>query len=264
VRTPVAFTAASVILLFLYSKGWSPQFLVWVLVFIVLLLPSLTGIAIAVWLSLVNFVEADVFLILLPEEHWILTGTVLVRTALLLLLLVEFLGQIWPRGRTGQTLQRLGRGLAWVVMAATVVGAVVSMPRAAAAYEARRLAEHPCAEMVAWLVAQAGDPAQTILTQQPEVWRDFYPWLRGDYAIAVLDGYSPEQDPAEAALARLNATAPQGEFWWIERSDAPFSGTSPAAVRMRFFEQPDVQATQEMADGVCTLYRVTSPPFGQE
>ena len=40
VRTPVAFTAVSVILLFLYSKGWSPQFLVWVLVFIALLLPT--------------------------------------------------------------------------------------------------------------------------------------------------------------------------------------------------------------------------------
>ena len=32
-RTPIAFSAVSVILLFLYSKGWSPQFLLWVLVY---------------------------------------------------------------------------------------------------------------------------------------------------------------------------------------------------------------------------------------
>jgi hypothetical protein len=37
VRTPVAFAALSVIWLFLYSKGWSPQFVVWVLAFVVLL-----------------------------------------------------------------------------------------------------------------------------------------------------------------------------------------------------------------------------------
>ena len=82
-RTPIAFTASSVILLFLYSKGWSPQFLVWILVFIVLLVPTIRGIMIAITLSLSNFVEADIFLILLPEEHWIMAGTVLVRTVLL-------------------------------------------------------------------------------------------------------------------------------------------------------------------------------------
>ncbi len=37
-RTVVAFTGASAIWLFLYSKGWSPQFLVWVLAFLAILM----------------------------------------------------------------------------------------------------------------------------------------------------------------------------------------------------------------------------------
>ncbi len=42
-RTPIGFAAISVIWLFLYSKGWSPQFVVWIIAFLVLLLPTLRG-----------------------------------------------------------------------------------------------------------------------------------------------------------------------------------------------------------------------------
>ena len=45
IRTPIAFSAVSMIWLLLYSKGWSPQFLVWVLAFVVLLNPSMHTIA---------------------------------------------------------------------------------------------------------------------------------------------------------------------------------------------------------------------------
>src|SRR5690606_34447344 len=94
IRTPLAFTATSVILLFLYSKGWSPQFLVWVLAFLALLLPTLRGVILAIFLSLVNVIESHLFLIMLPDEHWLLVGTVITRTLLLFLLMVEFTAQI--------------------------------------------------------------------------------------------------------------------------------------------------------------------------
>ncbi len=54
VRTPIVFTALSVIWLFLYSKGWSPQFVVWVLAFVVLLRPDLFGVLLAIMLTLLN------------------------------------------------------------------------------------------------------------------------------------------------------------------------------------------------------------------
>ena len=218
----------------MYSKGWSPQFLLWVLVYIALLLPTLRGVVLAIVLSLINFVEADVFLILLPDEHWIMVGTVLARSALLILLVVEFLGQIWPSPQRGAAMRRISAYVTWAVIAGSIVAAVFSLPRAAQAYQDRRLAEHPCAEAIAYLREQPAWPTDTdtdtIITQQSEVWRDLYPWLRTGYDIHVLDGYSPDQPPDAIVLNQLDELlAGRGDtaFWWIERSDTPASVTSP-------------------------------------
>ncbi len=52
-----------------------------------------------------------------------MVGTVLVRTALLLLLAVEWLGQIWPTTGSGQRMQLVAaRLMAGVVMVAIVAG----------------------------------------------------------------------------------------------------------------------------------------------
>jgi hypothetical protein len=222
VRTPVVFTAVSVIWLFLYSKGWSPQFLVWILAFVVLLAPTMTGVAIAVFLSFVNFIEANVFLVLLPGERWLLVGTVLVRTALLLLLMVEFLGQIWPGEGRARQLQATGKALAWGTMAVALFGALVAAPQAGRAYEARRLAEHPCHQAIQYWQAQRKWPDRLILTDQIETWQSLYPWLRQDYTIRIIDGYNTEDRPWEQVAAeRLAALVDQEEFWWVRRIDLP-------------------------------------------
>lgn len=256
VRTPLAFSAASVILLFLYSKGWSPQFLIWVLVFVALLLPTPAGIAAAILLSLVNFVEANVFLILLPGEHWIMAGTVLTRTALLALLMVEFLAQVWPLARQSQV-RRMTAGATWAVVILALVAGAATAPRAARAYWAQQQANHPCREVVTLLQAEAGGVNRTIVTQQPEVWRDLYPWLRQEYTFVVLDGYTPEGDRVAEVVDRANALAGQ-EFWWVERDDLPFSPTSPAAARDRYLAQPPVHLLEEQRLGACRLLRLVA------
>lgn len=255
VRTLLAFTATSVILLFLYSKGWSPQFLVWILAFLALLLPTLRGVVLAILLSLVNVVESHVFLIMLPSEHWLLVATVIVRTLLLLLLMVEFLAQIWPASARVVTVRRLAAWASWGVVLAALIGAVVAMPRAANAYWDRRLAAHPCQEAIALLQQEAGWPNPLIVTQQPEVWRDLYPWLRDQYEFYVVDGYITSYQFGDEALRRVNQIAGR-EFWWVSRADMPYTRESPAEVHDRYFEQPDVFRIEEQMAGNCRLERV--------
>jgi hypothetical protein len=254
VRTSLAFAAVSVILLFLYSKGWSPQFLIWVLVFIALLLPTLRGVVVAILLSVINFVEANVFLILLPAEHWIMMGTVLARTALLVLLMVDFLAQIWSAARQARV-QRLAATATWAVILLTLVGGVIGTPRAARAYWAQQQANHPCRDALALVQTEAGSVNRTIVTQQMEVWRDLYPWLRRDYTFVVLDGYMPEGDRVAEVVARANALVNR-ELWWVERADLPFSPTSPAAARDRYLAQPQVHVLEEQTLGACRVLRV--------
>ncbi len=249
-RTPVAFAAVSVIWLFLYSKGWSPQFLVWILAFIVLLLPTMRGMAYAIFLSLLNFVEADIFLILLPDEHWLMIGTVLLRTALLSLLLIEFLGQMWPTAHVGQRMRQVSGILAVGVMIIGVLGAIVGAPRAVQAYGERRLAEQPCATTIAYLRDQSVWPNRTIVSDQPEVWRDFYPWLRNAYTIRGVDGYNPYDRPQAAVIAdKLKALTQAHEFWWVTQKGL-------ATQAGDYFADRAVHILEEQTSRGCDLARV--------
>ena len=248
-RTPVAFAGVSTIWLFLYSKGWSPQFLMWVLAFQVLLLPGLRGVAYAVMLSAINVIEAYVYLIMLPDAHWLMNGTVILRTLLLTLLAVEFLAQIWPHPARAAAMRRVAATAGWSALALTLTAALVAIPRAAQAYETRRFAELPCRDAVTFLRDQADDDADLILSQEIDLWQELYPWLRRDYTLRVLDTYSPYDAPAADELAaQLDELLGEDEVWWIERA--------PSEARATYFQRADVAVVQEATFGPCTLLRV--------
>jgi hypothetical protein len=259
--TPVAFAAVSVIWLFLYSKGWSPQFVVWVLAFTVLLLPTLRGIAIAVALTVANFVEANIFLIILPNEPGILWGTVLTRTLLLILLAVEFLGQIWPAER-GRTLRQVSATASWATLALAVMALGISTPYLARSYAERRLAEHPCREAVAYLQEEALWPANLIATDDIDAWRLFYPWLRREYDLRVVDDYSPGRPPAEVRVEKLAAlVAEETSFWWLEMSsEGADPAVSPAIINALAISGEPVQVVETQHSGACQLSRVVQVP----
>lgn len=258
-RTPIAFAGISVVWLFLYSKGWSPQFVVWILAFIVLLNPSLQGIVLAIALTAINFVESTLFLLMLPQEHWLLIGTVLARTLLLILLAAEWLGQIWPVAPRGRRLQRWASVGMGIVIGVTLLASLVGTPRAAQAYWERRSAEHPCREAISLLQGQMSTQPATIVTPQIDLWRDLYPWLRNDYAIRVLDGYDPNDRPVVEVMGeKLAALAHEGEFWWVERLEAGQAGWSP--VLTSYSQQPGVSILDEQRLGDCHLARVVTLP----
>ena len=133
----------------------------------------------AVALSLLNLVESFVYMILLPTERWILVGTVTLRTLLLLVVALDFLGQIWPAPRQVWLRRAASIGAAAGLLAALLFG-LLGAPRMAQAYADRRLAENPCADAVRYLQAQAAESPLTtkIATTELAVWRNLYPWLR--------------------------------------------------------------------------------------
>jgi hypothetical protein len=86
----IALAGLTVSLFTLYSKGYSPQFIVQLIPFAVLLLPNLKGVSYVILLDVINFLEATVYFIMLPDERWLLVATVLLRTLLLIALSFEF------------------------------------------------------------------------------------------------------------------------------------------------------------------------------
>ncbi|HJX37239.1 MAG TPA: glycosyltransferase 87 family protein [Anaerolineae bacterium] len=86
----VALAGLTMNLFMLYSKGYSPQFIVQLIPFVVLLLPNLRGVAYIILLDAINFLEATVYFIVLPDQTWLLVTTVLLRTLLLVALSFEY------------------------------------------------------------------------------------------------------------------------------------------------------------------------------
>jgi len=86
----VALSGLTINLFTLYSKGYSPQFIVQLIPFAVLLLPSLKGISYLILLDVMNFLEATVYFVMLPDERWLLVTTVLLRTLLIIALSFEY------------------------------------------------------------------------------------------------------------------------------------------------------------------------------
>jgi len=141
-----------------------------------------------------------------------------------------------------------------------LMGAVAAMPPLADAYQARRLAEHPCQAAIVYLQDQAVWPNRMIVSDQIAVWQTFAPWLQDDYAIRIIDGYDPTDRPWDTVVAERLATYVQDqEFWWLTYGAQP----SHAA---QYFAQPEVRIIEEMQLGTCQLARVqhpVAPPLGR-
>ncbi len=100
VGTPLAavsIVAFGTTLLLLMSRGFSQQFIVWLMPFVVLMLPGLTGALLAVILALDTLVlEGYLYVGLFPSQHRLLWVSVAVRTMILLWLALECAMRIDP------------------------------------------------------------------------------------------------------------------------------------------------------------------------
>lgn len=149
----VAFVGLSLNLFMIFSRGYSPQFLLWTLPFLVLALPNGWGLLYATLLTLDSVVERILYFFVLPDSHWLLTGTVLFRTVLMLLLVPEYLAVMgfvlpwrWARIRRWGL---FALALTTLLVAGLGVGAFVRD------YEQQRYSNSPQRQVIDRIRAQA-------------------------------------------------------------------------------------------------------------
>lgn len=223
-RNTLAFVGFTLCLFMLWSKGYSPQWLGWPLFFIALLLPNLRGIVYAVILSVANIVEANFFFIMFPEEHWLLAATVLIRTFLLVVLVIEFLLLIWPQAVNQRVARIRNWGLA-VFVALLLAGAIPAAWQLSHSYFEQRLQQSPYAATITRL--QGEQVKGALLLNSHPVYDWFYPYLRRDYRLFMLDDYAPPGQSVETrTVALLDSITAQTDVLWLYDADA--SVTTPA------------------------------------
>jgi hypothetical protein len=229
-RKLTAFTGFTLVLFMLYSKGYSPQWLGWTLAFVALLLPNLRGAFYAVVVSLANLVESNIYLTILPGEHWLLFVTVGLRTLIWAILGAEFMLVVQPGWLTLPV--RMARRWAVIGLAAVlVVGSVPAGARFVQAYFDARYRQSPYRTTIKTLRAENQPDAALIFNSFDNPAYDWlYPYLRDNFAFYMLDDYAPPGESVEARTqALLESIAAQRRDWWLFDNNPAAESPSEAA-----------------------------------
>jgi len=173
-RRVVAFAGLSTLLFLLYSKGYSPQFLVFVLPFVVLLLPGARGLGYIVLLTANNLAEWPFYQVMFVGHPWFLIWVVIVRTTLFLMLIVEFAELAY-----GPFRPHWSRAWRWSSIGLALTLALSFLPAglvAADTYRADHLAASPCREAIIALTAGPAPDAPVLFTDR-SLFKCFRPYL---------------------------------------------------------------------------------------
>jgi hypothetical protein len=210
-RNVIALSALTVALFLLYSKGYSPQFMVYLLPFCLLLLPPGRAVLYALLLTFLNFLEQPVYFVLVPGERWLLAGVIVARTLLLVALAGEFALVLFDRESA-----RVAKIRRWGLAAFTgllLLGSILAVPRLGAAYTARRYQQELYRPMVGFLRSQARG-GEALLFSEWDLYLRFYPYLRRDYRI-----YRVQAGVGDMTVP-LGRAAAHGRVWLVEGPEA--------------------------------------------
>jgi len=217
-RSMVAFAGFAVCLFMLYSKGYSPQWLGWMLVFIALLLPNLRGVFYAVVVSLANLIEANVFFIIVPDEHWLLVMTVGTRTLIFVMVGLECLFILFPSWFSAR-IQHVWRHLLIGLGIVLLISSAVAGMRFIRAYFDVRYQLSPYRATIDVLRAESQENMALIIGSYDHRTYDWlYPFLHDRLTFYMLDDYAP---PGDSVVARTQALMEQiaqhhREAWFFD------------------------------------------------
>ena len=200
-RNVVAFTGLTVTLFMLYSRGYSPQFLVYLLPWILLLMPNGRGLTYMLVLTGLNILEQPVYFVLVPQATWLLTFIVIFRFLVMLLVAVEFALVLWP---TEKWLAPIAQGRPYVPVAlggVAILALVVLTPFTVRAYSTSQLAASPVGVFAGFIETYLPEnPSESakprLLLSDQEVYRQLYPHLSSTVDLQLTDGVSKSLDDA--------------------------------------------------------------------
>jgi hypothetical protein len=178
-RQAVAFAGLTVNLFMLWSKGYSPQFIIYLLPFVALLLPDLRGGTYAVLLSLTNLAEWPIAQLMLPQEHALFAAVISFRAVLLIALTLEYGAIVYGAERT----RRLLRFVPVALTLLAVTGCTLAAPHAYAAYRTSRLEADPYREAIRALTTA---PSSPLLFADRDLYRHFYPYLASGQTALLM------------------------------------------------------------------------------
>ena len=200
----VSFAGLTINLFILYSKGYSPQFLVYILPFIVWLLPNLRGAVYMISLTLSNFLEGAIFFSIFPEEHWMLVSAITFRTLVVLALCFEY-GLFFFSLSSERIAKVRDYAFSFLTACLVLAGCVVSF-RVIQTYFEVRYADEEYRATMGFLRTQVTDGEAALVFSEQPLYHRFYSFLRKGFSLYVVEG-------ADERLAEIAAR--HDEIWLL-------------------------------------------------
>ncbi len=196
----LAFTGLSVNLFFLYSKGFSPQFLVYLLPFAVLLVPGPMGVVYAILLGMVSFLEWPIAQLVLPGQQWLFASAILLRTLLMVGLSIEYGLLLFASARS-----RVREFILAVPVVVVLLGVGVTGGLALRAYFAEQYAQDPYRPVMDF-VKEKDDVGIVVVSES--LYHRFYPFLGSSGSLRLVDD-------SEHSLEQLAELASKHDVLWV-------------------------------------------------
>ena len=225
----VALTGFTVALFLLYSRGFSQQFTLLLLPFVVLLAPTLRGALYTVALMVNNtLVEGYIWVNVFPDDRWLLRATVGIRTVLLVLFAVEAASVLVPR--LARPWSRWKPAVSWGLAGLAVALALFGGYRLGAAYWQISAARSPRAAAIEAIRSTSSE--SVLLFTQEELYSAIYPYARPRPAFVVADARLPDRVGTTSLHARLSGfTRGRQEVLLVEDAGQPPSALADATRR---------------------------------
>jgi hypothetical protein len=214
----VAFCGLSINLFLIFSKGYSPQWIVNLLPFLVLLWPDLRGVAYSILLMLANVAEFPIGMMLVQGHPWLYALAVLFRTALLILVAIEFGLILFPS-------IRVKRAIGLTLTSLVLLAIVGSLPIAALAlrdYSAERYAESPYRQTIDFLNTQ---PTGGVIYTDRGLYHQLYSFLVSSKGMYLLNA----DQNLDEALERLVDRHPRLYVVYADSEDDQLSNPAVEA-----------------------------------
>jgi hypothetical protein len=230
-RNVIALAGLTATLFLLYSKGYSPQFLVYVLPFVVLLMPNGRGVTYAIILTILNVLEQPVYFVMLPDETWLLTSVVIARTVVLLFLLAEFVLVLWPLENEAGPVAQVHRYVPVILGSAAVLAMLMLAPMTVQAYNASQAgstAVGKLAQLLPLLTGQEPLEEPRLLLNEQATYRQLFPYLHDQFDLQLTDG-AEQGFPGTATISDL--TQDKEQIWVVATGPRAGALTNPINAR---------------------------------
>jgi hypothetical protein len=254
-RSAIGLAALTFIVYLLWSKGFSPQWLLYLIAFLCILLPNFLGTVLIALLEALYVLEWPITFILLNANASYLTALVIVRVAIIVGLALFFGAAIFtddgsPRWETVKCWAKIG---SMAAVLSLIVLAVAALPL----YAAQRYQADPMRQAVELIKDRSTPDRANVLFDRVDSYERLTPFLPGWSSIAALQLGGKADEWSAQEIQSFSAEKP--ELWYVLDFGAEQKKDQRQAID-RTLSETLCKVSREFAGSAQVSHFVNAPP----